>query len=145
VTSTQTRSRKPTGARRTGYTIATVLNVVLLYLINGRPGWSVVPFLTDEMTQVLALLNVSLVVGAVVNLVYLIDDPPWLTAAGGIVTTGIGIAVLVRMWQVFPFDFDGGWSVAARVLLVLAILGSIAGIVVQTVTLIAALIRPNRA
>jgi hypothetical protein len=29
---------------------------------------------------------------------------------GELVTTGIGLAVLVRIWQVFPFDF-AGWSV----------------------------------
>jgi hypothetical protein len=29
---------------------------------------------------------------------------------GDLVTTGVSLAVLVRIWQVFPFDF-AGWSV----------------------------------
>lgn len=108
------------------------------------PGWSALPFLTDEMTQVLTILNVSLVAGVAVNLAYLIHDPPWLTAAGGIVTTSIGIVVLVQMWRVFPFDFATEWSHAARVLLAVAVLGSIVGVLVQTVQLIAAFGRRHR-
>ncbi|NMO57300.1 hypothetical protein HH310_39775 [Actinoplanes sp. TBRC 11911] len=121
-----------------------LLNVILLYLVNGRPGWSALPFLTTDTVHVLTILNVSLAAGAVVNFIYLIHDPPWLIAAGGIVTTGLGIGVLARLWQVFPFDFTDGWSVAARVLLVLGIIGSGIGIVVQTVTLIAAVARRDR-
>jgi len=29
-----------------------------------------------------------------------------LKTLGGVVTTAVGIAALVRIWQVFPFDFD---------------------------------------
>jgi len=53
-------------------------------------------------------------------------------------TAGIGLAVAIRVWQVFPFAFHGsaaGWSTAVRVLLVLVIVGSAITIVVQAVSL----------
>jgi hypothetical protein len=51
------------------------------------------------------LVNLTLVVSAVVNLAYVGYDAPWAVALGAIVTTGLGLAALIRIWQVFPFDF----------------------------------------
>jgi hypothetical protein len=64
-----------------------------------------------------------------------------LTAAGGIVTTAIGLAAVVRLLQVFPFDFgdDGsGWALVARIVLWLGIVGPAIGIVVNLVALVRA-------
>jgi len=124
-------------ARRAGYVVAAAVNAVLLYLINGRPGWDVLPFLTGDMTKVLPLINLSLVAGIAVNLVQAVRDPRWLVATGGVVTTGVGLAAVVRLWQVFPFDFATGspWTAIARILLLLGIAGSVIGLVVQIVAL----------
>jgi hypothetical protein len=86
VMSVDTEGRKWAG-RRAGYVVAAAINAVLLYLVNGRPGWDVLPFLTAGMTKVLPLINLSLVAGIAVNLVYLIRDPRWLVAVGSLVTT----------------------------------------------------------
>ena len=50
-------------------------------------------------------------------------------------TTGIGLATAIRIWQVFPFALSSGWSIAVRVLLVVAIAGSCIALVVQIVSL----------
>jgi hypothetical protein len=67
--------------------------------------------------------------------VYLVCDPPWVRSLGDLVTTGIGLAAAIRIWQVFPFDLSSGWSAAVRVLLVVAIAGSCIALVVQVVSL----------
>jgi hypothetical protein len=140
--SATTKSRMPV-ARRTGYVIALLVNTLLIYLINVWPGWDVLPFLTAGTTQVLPLINLSLMAGVAVNLVYLAYDARWLVAAGGLVTTGIGLSAIVRLWQVFPFDFATGsaWVPVVRALLVVAMVGSVTGIVVQVVTLFGAAVR----
>ena len=52
-------------------------------------------------------------------------------ALGDLVSTGVGFAAIVRMWQVFPFDVDGtAWEVVVRVLLVVAMFGSAVAIMV---------------
>ena len=129
TTSTATRAeRRTAGARRAGYVVAALVNALLLALTNTWPGWDAVPVLTGDTPRVLGLVNASLVASVVANLVYLLRDPPWLRAVGDLVTTSIGLAALVRIWQVFPFEVEDGWRLVIRLLLALGAVGSVIGI-----------------
>jgi hypothetical protein len=141
------RRRPLPASRRVGYVIAIAVNLLMLYLVNVRPGWDAVPFLTDETVEVLYLVNLSLVVGVAVNVLYLGYDGRWFVALGGLATTGVGVVVLVRMWQVFPFAFpaDSNWALVARVLLMLAMAGSVIALIVQFVQLVAGLAQAREA
>ncbi|WP_404389609.1 hypothetical protein [Humibacillus xanthopallidus] len=132
------RSSRPTRAtRRAGYVAAVVVNAAMLYLANRWPGWEAVPFLTEATVLVIGLVNASLVVGVIANLVYLVADPPRLRSLGDLVTTSVGLAAIVRIWQVFPFDVTGTpWEAVLRVLLALAAFGSGVGIIVALVGLV---------
>lgn len=126
------------GARRFGYVVAALVNAVMLYLVNVWPEWDAVPFLTDETTQVLGLVNVSIVVGLVANLVYVVNDTKWVRGLGEITTTAVGLAAMIRIWQVYPFDFEGysfDWDIVVRVLLVLGMVGSAIGMISRLVSL----------
>jgi hypothetical protein len=125
--------RQPLAGRRTGYVIAVAVNAAVLFLINVWPGWDAVPFLTGDTEQVLGLVNVSLAVSVAANLAYLVHDPPWFRALGEALTAAIGFVVLVRLWQVFPFDVGSAWATVLRVLLALAALGTAIGVIVQSV------------
>ena len=81
-------------ARRAGYLIGFVVNGILLYLVNERPGWREVPFLTERMTDVLPLINLSLLVGAAANLLYVVQDAAWVRSLGQIVVAAVGIALV---------------------------------------------------
>lgn len=136
--------RQPVAGRRLGYTIAVGVNAVLLYLINVAPGWDAVPFLTPATTQVLPWVNATLIATAVANVLYVVWDPRWFRALGDIVTTSIGVVAMMRLWQVFPFDFTGSsfdWALVARVALGVGIGGSLIGIVVALVTLVRSVAR----
>jgi hypothetical protein len=133
------RDRPGRAARRVGYVFAAAFNAVFLWLLHVWPGWDVVPFLTSDFADVLWLIDLSLWVGVGVNLVYLVRDPRWLTALGGLATTGVGLAAAVRLWQVFPFDVSDGWTVVFRVALAVGIVGSAIGILVNSVTFVRAL------
>ena len=127
--------RPSAGARRVGYALAVLFSMALLVILNGSPGWQAMPFLTSDTAQVLWLVNLCLAAGIAANLVYLVSDPPWIKSLGDLVTTGIGLAAAIRIWQVFPFDLSSGWTAAVRVLLAVAIAGSCIALVVQIVTL----------
>jgi hypothetical protein len=131
--------RRPRPAsRRVGYLVVIVVNAALLFILNGQPGWQALPFLTSATSQVLGLVNLSLSVGLAVNLVYLAYDPPWLKSLGDLLTAGIGLAVAIRLWQVFPFAFHGSaawWATVVRVLLIVGIAGCGISIVIQAVSL----------
>jgi hypothetical protein len=134
--------RQPVASRRLGYTIAVAVNAVLIYLVNVSPGWDAVPFLTPATTEVLPWVNASMIAGVVANAVYVAWDPRWFKALGDVVTTSIGIVAMVRIWQVFPFDFTGSsfdWALVARFALGFGIGGSIVAILVALVTLVRSL------
>jgi len=140
-------ARRPSvAARRVGYLVGIVVSAALLFVLNGQPGWQALPFLTSDTSEVIGLVNLSLAVSLAVNVVYLFYDPPWLKSLGDLITSGVGLVVAVRIWQVFPFAFHGSsawWSTAVRVLLILAIAGSAIGIVVQAVSLARRATRPD--
>ena len=129
--------RQSAGARRAGYCLAIGFSAALLIVLNGSPGWQAIPFLTSDTGQVLWLVNLSLAAGIAANIVYLAYDPPWVRSLGDLVTTGIGLAAAIRIWQVFPFALSSGWSTAVRVLLAVAIAGSCIALVIQVVSLAA--------
>jgi hypothetical protein len=139
MTRTAPARRQSVATRRAGYVIAVFINATLLYLVNVWPGWQAVSFLTEDTRQVLGLVNLSLAAGVVANMVYLVHDAPWLKLPGDLITTGIGLAALVRVWQVFPLDFRGwsfDWSFLAHFLLVVGIVGAAIGILVEFVLLL---------
>lgn len=131
-----------TTTSRSGSLGSAIVNALLLYGINMWPGWQVLPFLTADMSRVLDLINASLIAGIIVNLVCVVIHARTLVALGNLVVIGFGVAAMLRLWEVFPFDFGTGWSgwpVLVRVLLVLGIVGSAIGAVVEFVKLFRAL------
>ncbi|PVU82620.1 hypothetical protein DDP54_05960 [Cellulomonas sp. WB94] len=136
----QRQDRAPAPARKFGYLVGAVVNAVLLYLANVRPGWRELPFLTERMSDVLPLINLSLLVSVAANVLYLVFDPVWFRSLGQIAVAATGLVAALRTLQVFPFDFspyEFDWATVARVVLVVAVVGSAISIVVELVRLVA--------
>lgn len=139
MSTTAKSHRQGAATRRFGYAVAVLVNAAMLYAANRWPGWEAVPFLTDDTQGVMGLVNASIVVSLAVNVVYLVRDPSWLKALGSLLTTAVGLAALVRIWRVFPFDFAGStfdWTLVVRILLGVAIVGSVIGIVAGLVSFV---------
>jgi hypothetical protein len=137
-TPTPPRGRIGRQARQFGYLVAVAINAVMLYVANRLLEWEWPSFLTQDFDQVLPIVQASLIAGAVINLAYVGFDAPWFKSVGQIVISAIGVAVAVRMFTVFPFDFsryDFAWDTVARAVIVVAIIGSALGIVVETLKL----------
>jgi hypothetical protein len=143
-----TPQRRPAAAtRKAGYAVAVLVNAVLLYAVNVWPGWEEVPFLTGDFSRVVGLVNASIVVSLLANVVYLARDPRWLRSLGDVATTAVGLVALLRLWRVFPFDFGDSsfdWSLAVHILLGVAIVGSAIGIVVGLVSFVRNVGRDDR-
>lgn len=142
---TSTKPRRPSSRTRlAGYFAGVVVNGVLLVLINGRPGWAAVPFLTAGFSSVVGVIDLALVAGVVTGFVHLWHDPEWLVALDGVVTTCAGLAALVRIWQVFPLEFGQSsfdWAAVARIVLAAGIAGSVLGLLNGLVNLVRAGLR----
>lgn len=137
-TPTPPRSRISRQARQFGYLVAVAINAVMLYVANRLLEWEWPAFLTQDFDQVLPIVQASLIAGVVINLAYVGFDAPWFKSVGQIVISAIGLAVAVRMFTVFPFDFsryDFAWDTVARAVIVVALIGSALAIVVETLKL----------
>lgn len=135
--------RPPRGARRVGYLLSAAINLVLLWLVNVSPGWGVVPFLTDDFARVVGVVNASLLVGVVTNLLYVVADPSWARRLGDAITAAFALVVLLQLVTVFPFDLGAGWSGWETVLrtgLALACVGTGIGVLANLAQLLRALI-----
>lgn len=130
------RAAPSSAARRAGHVVGALVDVALLVAVLVWPGWEVVPFLTDGFAGVAWLLALSLLVNAAAELVYAVVDRPRVKAVGDVLTLALSLLVTVRLWQAFPFDFPDGtpWATVVRVLLVLAMVGTVIGMVVAVVT-----------
>jgi hypothetical protein len=126
-------------ARRFGYSVAIFINLVILYVLYVRPGWETASFLTDSTPRLLVLVDLSLLAGIVANAIYIIADGPWVKTLGDLTTTTISLAVLIRAWQVFPFDFSAwtvDWGLVLRMVVAVALIGTGIALIVHTVSLL---------
>ncbi|GAB3278095.1 hypothetical protein GCM10027449_18080 [Sinomonas notoginsengisoli] len=127
---------------RAGAMPGIIVNGAMLGLANMWPGWWAVPFLTSSTAQVMGAVNSVWIAAIVANAVYLVAGSAVVRALGGIVVAIFGLVALFRIWDLFPFDFPDSsfdWALAARILLVIAIVGSFIGIIAQLVALVRAL------
>lgn len=132
------RPRPSPGARRAGYLAVIMITAGALAVIDFYPGWQAARFLTVAAGSLIGLVNVLLVALILVNMVYMAFDPPWLRLAGDLACSIIGLITAIRIWQVFPFFFVPAqpWVSIVRVLLVMAMAGTFAAIVVQIAKLV---------
>jgi hypothetical protein len=134
-------------ARRVAYAMAAVVNVVLWYAVAVWPGWQELPFLTTTFTTVLPFVIAFFAVNVGANVIWLSYDPPWAQAAGRLVSRLTGAALVVQLWQVFPFELDDTtvpWTLLVQILLGLAMAGSAVGVLGSLFQLGAALSTPDR-
>lgn len=132
------RTTPGSAGRRAGHVLGALINLALLLAVLVWPGWEVLPFLTAEFDQVVGVLTVSLTVSALAEVVYVLADRRRVKAAGDLVTLAVSLLVTIRLLTLFPFDFGSasGWATAVRVLLVLAVVGTVVGMVAALVNLL---------
>jgi len=128
---------KHTG-RRIGYAVAVAVNVAFLVIVNNIVDWGWLPWLTEDFSDVLPIMNASLIASIVVNVVYIAYDRPWFKGLTELGLLVIALIVTIRFWQVFPFDFsayDFDWGTLVRWLLGVALFGICVAMLVQVIQL----------
>ncbi len=135
--STTTDRPQRRAAARTRFLAGALVDVALLVVINVTPGWRTVPFLTEAASGVVAVVDVSLAVALVVNLLCLFFARPMLIRAGEVISTAVGLTALLYLLAVFPFRFDNSgvdWTTVVR-------LGLISVVAVVSIALVVQLVR----
>ena len=128
-------------ASRVGYAIAVGVNLVLLFVVNNLLAWGWVPFLTEDFERLLPIVDLSLVVGAGVNVAFIFYNAPWFRSVGQIVQNAVSILVIIATLKIFPFDFSPysfDWATFARTGLILVGVAIGIGTIVEVVKLVRA-------
>jgi hypothetical protein len=150
MTASQTPTTTPISrrvGRRIGYLVAILVNLGIYWFVNVWPGWQSFSFVTNEATDVVPLINLSLAVTILVNLVYVIYDGYRIKALGEAISSTVMLFVSYVVLDVFPFDFSAyafPWTLLARIFLVVAIAGSGISMIVNLDRLIRGPHRPRR-
>jgi len=126
---------KPIG-RKAGYFIAIVVNALLILVFNNLLNWGV-PFVTDSFRVCLWPINLSLAATLIANGAFLVYDPSWFRHLAQLTLNIIAFAALMTIYVIFPLDFNGAnLEPVARLVLVVAMVGTAIGFVVELVKLI---------
>jgi hypothetical protein len=135
----QPQGRVPTSAKRVGYLVAAALHGVLLWAVHQLLDWGWPGFLTADFERMLGLVTASVIAGIVVNLALAVHHRVRSRAFADLVTAAFALAVGLRMWEVFPFDFTGyaiDWSAPMRVALGVGIAATGIAIIANLVKLV---------
>lgn len=132
MTTTHVPREWKTLGQRIGYGSTILVDLLLLWIVDNLLDWDILPFLTAEFGQVSRLIVFSLVVSMVAHASLLVSERPRSGSVEQAVLAGVNLWVAVQVLRVFPFDFsryDFDWDVVVRILLFLAILGTIVDLV----------------
>lgn len=126
------KRRAPKGARVFGDLVAIAVNLVILWILSNLLEWGWLSFLTDDFADVLPLIRLQILTTVGVHLFLILQDPEWLRAAGDVITASVGLAAVIALWLVFPFDFGSGAGAGmARFIIGVGIAGTIVSIPVN--------------
>ncbi|MDP1876978.1 MAG: hypothetical protein Q8M17_05425 [Actinomycetota bacterium] len=141
--SAPTSPATPTISRRAGwrigYSVAIIVNLLVYCFINVWPGWESLDFVTPAAADVVPLVNISIGVAILVNVVYLVADGTRIKALGEMVSAAVTLVASVVVLSVFPFDFSAyafPWELVTRVVLVIAVVGSAISVLVNLYRLV---------
>lgn len=144
---TGTRPPPPIAARRFGYVVAIAVNFGLIAVVNNILDWDVAPFLTSDFSRLVGFISLSLGLTIAANFAYLAYDPAWFKSLTQICLLLVSLAVTIRVYQVFPFDFssyDFDWLTMTRWILIIAMVGTCIGMLTEVAKVLRVIINVGR-
>ena len=93
----------PSDARRFGYFVTILVNFGLIYVANHLLDWNV-PFLTEEFTNCLWAITLSLGVTIFVNFIFMVFDRRWFRSLMEAMNSVFSFISGYVFWHVFPLD-----------------------------------------
>jgi hypothetical protein len=113
-----------------------VVSAALIFVFNNLLNWGA-PFVTDSFGVCLWPINLSLAATLIANGAFLVYDPAWFRHLVQLTLNIVAFAALMTIYVIFPLDFAGAnWEPVARLVLVVAMVGTAIGFVVELTKLI---------
>lgn len=84
---------------------AIIINIIFLYVANNILNWNL-SFIAPTFSQVLFILNISIIANILANIGFLIYQRGWFRSLAQIILNIIGFAVAYSFYVLFPFVFQ---------------------------------------
>ena len=89
-------------ARKFGYLVAIIVNLVMLYVFRHLAAWGA-PIITEAWAQVLPALELSIGATVLAHLLYIFYDGRWFRRVMQIGLSLLSLRVVLSIYRVFPF------------------------------------------
>ena len=129
--STNLKKQKAAIQTKVEYVINALVNLAMIYIVGKLSGWF--HFFTSDFSKVLTLFYISYGITTLFYVIFLFYDKPLFKSIVKVVMNFISIVVLIRLLNVFPFDFSMLGKTFETIFKFVMIL-SIFGIIIGTVT-----------
>lgn len=121
--------------KKSEYIASIIFNLIFLYIANNLLDWNA-PFLTSDFTAVLWLVNISLVLTIIFNIVFLAFNSARVRALLKMVLNMISFFVALSFYFIYPLDFSSvsygdTLDLVAKILIIIGIIGSVIGAVAE--------------
>ena len=122
--------------QKSEYFVAIIFNLIFFYIVNNLLNWQVY-FITNSFNEVLWIINLSIIITIIGNILLLLYSPERFRHIMKIILNIVAFIAVYFVYIVFPFNFynsfyDWGFSI----LLILAMIGIIIAIIVEIYLLV---------
>jgi hypothetical protein len=131
------REKEPS---RASFVVAIIVNLIFIYIVNQVSYWDI-SFITSAWSETLWILNLSLIVTIIGNLLFLFYHPQWFRSLAQIVMNIFVFWAIKALYTVFPFNFSQpSLMLLTWVVLLLLMVGVSISIIVEIVKLVASIL-----
>ena len=113
--------KMPSGAGRFGYLMTIAINFMVMYAANNLHKWNT-PYLTDQYSEVLWAINLSLSAAIFVHFIFLVFDRKWFLSLMKSLTNIFSFISVYVFRQVFPLNLSESMAKTTNLGLVILLL-----------------------
>ena len=122
--------------QKSEYFVAIIFNLIFLYIVNNLLNWHIY-FVTNAFNEVLWIINLSITVAIIGNVLLLLYSPERLRHSVKIILNIISFIAVYIVWKVFPFNFyNSFYNWGFNILLILAMIGITIATIVEIYLLV---------
>ncbi len=115
---------------------AIVFNIIFLYIVNNLLNWNL-SFIAPTFSQVLFILNISIIANILGNIAFLIYQRGWFRSITQIILNAIGFVAAYTLYVIFPFTFQTiAFAYILKFLLIIGMIGLVIATIVEVLRLV---------
>jgi len=132
--------RIPKQYRVLGHLAVMIIFLLLMYVFNNLIKWEA-QLITPDWSKVLSILNISFGLTILAHLIFIFYDPKKFQSAAQIIIDIVGLAVMYRLFTVYPFKFElffeQAWlNSGFKIILPFLMAATLIGIIVRSIKIL---------